>query len=330
MLESASNNDVLLSISINDLPLARLHLTVRADAALHLPPYAGSMLRGAFGHALLALAPLPHTDGQPCALAHHCPYCQVFATPALPGHSLQKFSNMPQAYVIEPPLGGEQRLRAGQEWGFSLVLIGKALAHLPIVIQAWERALRCGLGVQRSRCTLLAVHAEQQPTPLWQAGPAPAAPWAPAPLPPAAPLDGHATLHLRTPLRLQQRGQIANAGQLGARLLLIALARRWQLLLDVHLGAQAPQQDFARLSAQADALTLTGHQLQWFDWGRYSARQQREMRLGGLLGSVQLKGKLAPFSELLHLGQWLHVGKNATMGMGGYSLTASSVCAASN
>ncbi|MBS0505962.1 MAG: CRISPR system precrRNA processing endoribonuclease RAMP protein Cas6 [Proteobacteria bacterium] len=37
---------------------------------------------------------------------------------------------------------------------------------------------------------------------------------------------------------------------------------------------------------------------------------------------VTLHGDLAPFAELLHLGQWLHVGKNATMGLGGYRLMA--------
>ena len=37
-------------------------------------------------------------------------------------------------------------------------------------------------------------------------------------------------------------------------------------------------------------------------------------------GAVTLHGDLVPFAELLHLGQWLHVGKNATMGLGGYSL----------
>ena len=106
------------------LSITRLHLTVRAEGPLQLPPYAGSMLRGAFGHALLALSPLPHTDGKPCALHASCPYCQMFAAPPLPGHSLQKFSHMPQPYVIEPPTAGAQQLQAGQQFGFGLVLIG--------------------------------------------------------------------------------------------------------------------------------------------------------------------------------------------------------------
>ncbi len=305
------------------LPIARLHLLARAEAPLQLPPYAGSMLRGAFGHALLALAPLPHTDGKPCALSATCPYCQVFASPPLPAHSLQKFSQMPQPYVVEPPMGGAQRLQPGQTFSFGMVLVGRALAQLPTIVLAWERALRMGLGVQQSRCTLLTVQQEGADAPLWHVGqastPAPLQPH--PPLPAAATLAGHATLHFDTPLRLQIQGKPARtAAELTARTLLITLARRWQLLQDVHLGAHAPQQDFAALVEQAQAIALHAPDMHWMDWGRYSQRQQQEMKLGGLLGRMQLQGELAPFAELLHWGQWLHVGKNTSFGLGGYRL----------
>ena len=300
------------------LPIARLHLTVRADGPLQLPPYAGSMLRGAFGHALLALSPLPHTDGKPCALHASCPYCQLFAAPPLPAHSLQKFSHMPQPYVIEPPTGGAQQLQAGQSFGFGLVLIGKALGLLPTVLQAWQRALRTGLGPQHTPCTLVDIYDEngtqrlsnkrEQLSNLSTT------------LPPAPALGTQATLHFCTPLRLQVQGKPVRAGQLTARDLLIALARRHQLLCDVHLGAAAPQYDFKTLVEQAQAVALQAQDLHWFDWGRYSQRQKQEMQLGGLLGAVTLHGDLAPFAELLHFGQWLHVGKNASFGLGGYRL----------
>lgn len=300
------------------LPIARLHLTVRAEAPLQLPPYAGSMLRGAFGHALMALSPLPHTDGQPCALHASCPYCQVFAAPPLPGHSLQKFSAMPQPYAIEPPAGGAQRLRLGQHFSFGLVLIGKALQHLSTVVLAWEYALRTGLGHERAPCTLLEISTENGPQPLSESHDQLSNLNTVLPL--APPLGERATLHFHTPLRLQVQGKPARAGQLTARHLLITLARRWQLLCDVHLSGAAPQQDFAQLAAQADAITLDPQDLRWFDWGRYSQRQQQEMQFGGLLGRVRLSGNLSPFAPLLHLGQWLHVGKNASFGLGGYQL----------
>lgn len=299
------------------LPLTRLHLTVRADAPLQLPPYVGSMLRGAWGHALLALSPLPHRDGQPCALQASCPYCQVFASPPLPAHSLQKFSAMPQAYVIEPPLGGAQRLAAGQTFTFGLVLMGKALSHWPALLQAWERALRTGLGGQHAPCTLLGVQSEMgksMPDKRERLSPQEQI------IPPAPALGQHATLHFATPLRLQVQGKPAKAGQFTARHLLITLARRHQLLLDVHLGDTAPQQDFARLTTLAEGVAIDTRALRWFDWGRYSQHQQQEMKLGGLLGALHLHGDLAPFAGLLHLGQWLHVGKSASFGLGGYQL----------
>ena len=303
------------------LPIARLHLTARAEAPLHLPPYAGSMLRGAWGHALLALSPLPHADGKPCALQASCPYCQVFAPPPLPGHGLQKFSQMPAPFVIEPPPGGAQRLAAGQTFGFGLVLIGKALAHLPTLLLAWERALHTGLGVQRSRCTLLEIIDETSRLPLTGHGKQLC--FLKQPIPAATPLSQHATLELTSPLRLQLQGKPVKAQALDARTLLITLARRWQLLQDTHLGTAAAQQDFAQLSTQASAITLQGEDVRWFDWGRYSQHQQQEMKLGGLLGRIHLHGDLSAFATLLHLGQWLHVGKNASFGLGGYRLSTS-------
>ena len=100
----------------------------------------------------------------------------------------------------------------------------------------------------------------------------------------------------------------------------MALARRYQLLLDVCMGQNAPQQDFAALKRQAEAVRFNTGDLYWFDWERYSSRQQQTMKLGGLLGTLRLHGDLAPFGHLLHLGQWLHVGKETTFGLGRYTL----------
>ncbi len=51
-----------------------------------------------------------------------------------------------------------------------------------------------------------------------------------------------------------------------------------------------------------------------------ATRQQQEMTLGGVIGDWKLRGDLNELLPWFWLGQWLHVGKNATMGMGWYSL----------
>lgn len=171
------------SPALPPLPAVRLRLTVRADGPLPLPPYAGSMLRGALGHALMDLAPLPHASGQACALRESCTYCQVFAPVPQTAHSLQKFSQMPAPYVIEPPFqmdsahtganantgadsdtdagGACLTLRKGETFSFGLVLIGRALQHLPTLTLAFARACQRGLGPRHTPCSLLSIEHEQ-------------------------------------------------------------------------------------------------------------------------------------------------------------------------
>jgi hypothetical protein len=129
-------------------------------------------------------------------------------------------------------------------------------------------------------------------------------------------------LQLYTPLRLQHQGHALPPARLTPRTLISAVARRTALALEFHAqqphwGAQVPA-----TIALADSLH-DQRQLHWFDWTRYSSRQQQTMALGGVLGTWQLHGPADTLAQLwpwLWLGQWLHIGKNATMGLGGYRL----------
>ena len=300
------------------LPLNRYTFTVRALQSLRLPDYAGSMLRGAFGHALRRVACMTRMkECTGCPLLATCPYSQIFETPPLAHHALQKFSAMPNPYVIEPPEGGARVLAEGDTFSFSMVLMGKALPQLPLIILAWERALAQGLGKTNPvPCQLTSIHAERDGEPVYtpggrvrphtQAGPRP------------QPLGNRVTLEFTTPLRLQQKGNLVGLRELDARTLLINLARRHQLLSDTQLDSP-PQTDFAALSTAAQHIHLEAD-MRWHDWERYSNRQKQAMKLGGLRGRLELTGDLAPFAQLLALGEWLHVGKEAVFGLGRYHL----------
>jgi len=131
------------------------------------------------------------------------------------------------------------------------------------------------------------------------------------------------TLHIQTPLRLQSPGKPLGVGQLTPRALIAAIARRTALLMEFHAGLTDWGEAAKRISHLSQSLTDT-QDLHWFDWTRYSSRQQQEMTLGGVLGRWTLHGDSTAIAEItpwLWLGQWLHVGKNASMGLGGYQLT---------
>jgi hypothetical protein len=99
----------------------------------------------------------------------------------------------------------------------------------------------------------------------------------------------------------------------------MSAVRRAANITEMLLGASTEHINFPALVAATAAVEIS-HTLVWHDIGRYSGRQQQHIPLGGLIGALQLHGELAPFAPYLHLGQWLHIGKEAAFGLGQYQL----------
>jgi CRISPR/Cas system endoribonuclease Cas6 (RAMP superfamily) len=305
---------------LQTFPLARYRLEFVTERAIHLPEYAGSALRGAFGHELRRAACVTaEPDCRACSLYRSCPYPAIFETPPPLDYARRNLSNVPHPFIVEPPPWGEQTHPVGSPLEFGLVLIGPARAQLPLVLLAWRRALQRGLGPQEGTARLLRVFVEGDPQPVL-ADPEgrirPHAQQLAVPAPQAA--LSEVTLEFDTPLRLQRNGQVIGVGELTPQLLLMALLRRTAQLVELQLGG-ALNVDFAELNTRAATITAA-HQLAWRDWTRHSNRQHQRMVLGGTVGRWTLRGDLAAFWPLLYLGQWLHVGKNATFGLGRYRL----------
>jgi len=313
------------------LPLARYRYTFRMRERLQLPDYAGSLLRGQFGAALRSLSCMTgQASCEGCPLRTTCPYSAVFEAPAPAQHDLQRFSHIPNPYVIEPPLLGTTAIARGEPLTFNIVLFGRALEHLPLISFALQRAVEQGLGPDRTRGALEQIDIQQADhsahthtwIPLWQQGDARLAAHEAA-LPLAAPASTRAVTEARltfyTPLRLQKQGQPIQPHALTPRKLVADLLRRVTLLAEFHAGLPDIVPDVHDLVRHAEGLAHQ-HALRWHDWSRYSSRQQREMPLGGALGAWTLSGELGPLLPWLRIGQWLHVGKNATLGLGAYRL----------
>lgn len=299
------------------LPIARYRFTARLTRDLLLPPYAGFLLRSVFGAALRRTVCMTGLDrcGE-CPLRRTCAYPALFEVPPQPTQFTQQFSQLPNPYIIEPPaLTTEpQVLPAGELLVWHMVLAGEVtLGRLALIVRAWERALRQGLGPQRVPGELLAVDPVDEVGDLAPHGAAC-----------EAGTTTEVTLHFHTPLRLQHQGQPLGPDKLDARTLLSQMLRRTNLMLDLHLGIRpAPFDASALLATVLPTLSDDRRGLRWRDWPRYSGRQKQEMNLGGVMGAWTLQADgaaLAPLLPWLRLGQWLHLGKNATMGLGGYVL----------
>lgn len=307
---------------IETFPLARYRFEWEVETPLRLPSYAGSALRGVFGAALRGVACITRKrECMGCGFLRTCPYLTIFETPPpLLAEGEKSPHVVPNPYVIEPPPWGMRLYQPGEVLRFHLVLVGRALAQLPLLILAWQRAMAHGVGPGNGTALLRRVllmeesgemtiftaeegvileHRQAVTVPLW---------------------DGRQTIPLEilTPMRIQRDGSPVGPERLTARDLLVTLLRRINHI--AHLHTSQPLDADHRTLAQLAELVQVHGRLTWRDWTRRSARQQQEMTLGGVVGHCTLSGPLEPFWPYLHLGQWLHLGKNATFGMGQYDM----------
>jgi hypothetical protein len=79
--------------------------------------------------------------------------------------------------------------------------------------------------------------------------------------------------------------------------------------------------DFKHLKELAYNLKVLNNQLQNHAESRYSTKQQKKIDASGVIGSLELDLQgMETLWPYLYLGQWLNVGKNASMGFGRYTL----------
>lgn len=299
------------------VPAARYLFDFIVREPIRFPEYAGSSIRGAFGHALRRTACMTHqADCKHCPLYRSCAYTAVFETPPPETHELQNFSQIPNAYVIEPPHWGSRTFESGEHLIFSLVLYGRARLHLALVIYALQRAFARDVGHGKADLVSVTLSKNENEQLLV---------YTPEercvrnhendtvlPIPNPSPL----TLKIETPLRLQQNGVPLGPERISAHALLMTLLRRIALLEEFQNGNKLTI-DFSVLSAEASSLHMETD-LGWKDWTRFSSRQNQKMSLGGVIGSIKFAELSLTARILVSVGQLTHFGKNATFGLGKY------------
>ena len=312
---------------LQNFRLARYRMTLTALSTITMPPYAGSTLRGGFGHAFRKMVctqgPI---DCKDCTLNAVCPYPYIFETAPFEGaQQLRSYGDVPRPFVIDP-LDTRGEYRKGESFSFQLTLIGRAIDYLPYFLVSFRELGEMGIGKGRGRFQLAHVRTDegesiydgdtqmvhnlnnsrgfddiQRETE-------------------SQPMD-ELTLRLITPARITHEGALTD--QLPFHVFWRRLIGRISALAYFHCG-ESLEMDFKGLIEKAMSVETTGSTLRWKDWTRYSSRQDRRMQLGGLVGRVKFAGDLAEFVPFVALGAFLHVGKNATFGLGKYRVDTSS------
>jgi len=303
--------------------LTRFRFELRALDIIQFPEYPGSTWRGLLGHGLRQTACVtrqPTCAG--CLLTHACVYSVLFETPPPPGKDIVGFTAMPHPFSLDIDPAAPRRYLSGDRIDLGVTLFGSAIAQIPYLIHALESAGKRGVGRDGRRFCMASVHQETGVgTDYWDLvydagnGVYLHRPAMPMSLPPA---PDRVRLRMYTPLRIKSHGHFVVPQRFALIDLLRNFYNRFRRLASLY-GGEPETFDWAESAELVGGLRLDASDLRWHDWTRYSGRQRTLMQFGGLLGDLTISGpSLAEIWPVLWVGQWAHVGKGTSFGLGAY------------
>ncbi|SDN98346.1 CRISPR-associated endoribonuclease Cas6 [Desulfonauticus submarinus] len=308
---------------INFLPL---NVKIQAQEEFLLPVYKGGTFRGGFGYtfkrAVCALKSVSDCKG--CILSSSCVYAYIFET-LRPEDTkiMRRYEHVPHPFVLCPPLERKRLYQKGDILEFGLVLIGKAIEFLPYFIIVFQALASEGLGADKGKCVLKEITScdgkqvyRADKDVVKKTG-----------IISGKELIAHPVscrrvrMDFLTPLRLQRNGKIID-NNLSFQDIFRALLRRVSLLTYFHCNMDIEDKgvNFKLLIEKSKEIKTIEDNTRWFHWKRYSTRQKRAMPVGGLIGDITFEGNFEPFWLFLRLGEYFHVGKNTSFGLGKYKL----------
>jgi len=310
---------------LNNFTFSQFIFEVEPLNRITLPDFPGSTFRGGFGHVFKkVVCAYKGQECDECLLRKTCVYSYVFETPPKDEtEMMRKYNRVPNPFVIEPFPDSKQVYLSGDLLRFRVILIGKAIQHFPYFVYAFRELGKRGIGKERGHYILRNVFSEKLDgrkrqiyhckakdlkTPYKEISGKKLLQTFSAP-------DDILKCFFISPTRIQYDGSIST--KIDFHILIRNLLRRISLLSYFHCDLKLDI-DFSMLIEKAQSIKTTQHELEWYNWTRYSSRQKKRMNLGGLVGTVVYQGDFQDFLQYLLCGQYIHVGKNATFGLGKY------------
>ena len=317
---------------MEEFHFSRFIFSARCKTRISLPSYSGSTLRGGFGHAFRrTVCALKGRECSDCPLRNQCIYAYVFETP-IPDDSqiMRKYTVAPHPFILEPAMDNQSTCKEGEDLSFGLTLVGRATDYLPYFIYALDELGRIGIGKGRGKYELRQV-LEENPLSQEQgkgrviyrgddkmlAQPKGPVRWSDILTPSPAP-SAEMRISFITPTRIKYQNRLTK--DLEFHVLFRNLLRRISLLSYFHCRHRLDDREFKDLIEQAGHIKTVKRALYWHDWERWSNRQETRMKLGGFMGEITYEGDFEQFRPYIRLGEYVHVGKGSSFGLGRYMI----------
>lgn len=296
----------------------------RAMDQIELPRVSGSTFRGAFGRAFRRVeCRRPGSQCKGCYLQAQCLYWRYFFRTSLGD------KNPVRPYILETPLESPSPIYPGEPVTFAITLVGEAIDHLLKFFAIFEEMGKCGLGQGwrkgKARCSLESVNAlrAERSYPIY--------PMEKDKLLCPGDIKRHWSeffaepdeeiekirVHFLTHTRIKEHGKYL--GRIPFHVLVKRLIGRISDLDKEYCGKNLdiPEKELISKAELEVHIQEEQDHTKWVDWERHPHDPNNTMRLvGGVVGDTVYEGRLTPFVPYLLIGEYIHVGKQATFGNG--------------
>jgi hypothetical protein len=238
---------------------------------------------------------------------------------------MRKYKTTPHPFVIEPPLERKSIYKPDEQLSFELTLIGKAIDYYPYFIYTFDELGKTGIGKGRGKFELHEAATSDgciytsENKKLAHVNPDELSLILPDAYDSSQTSDNMTVkLTFITPTRISFDGHLTIT--LEFHMLIRTLIRRISLLYYFHCNGNLSEWNFKGIIEMAKQIKTKDSSLRWYDWERYSARQDTRMKMGGFIGDITFEGDIEPFMPLIRAGEILHVGKGTSFGLGKFQI----------
>jgi CRISPR-associated endoribonuclease Cas6 len=303
------------------LPIKKYKFVLQLKEGIIFPDFKGSKFRRGFGKALKKISCVKKKSScETCVLKPKCVYEILFeAKISNKEYKLLGLAEPPRPFVLEPPLDKKKKYDAGEKFELDVLIFGNSIQFLPYIIFTFNELGKKGIGETKAKYELFSVETVDGKL-IYE--------------PKAQTFFNHdSTINLffdennnqinqikikfLTPTRVKTEGK--SEPDIPFQTLIKSLIRRLVGLLIFYTDKNL-EYNFDYIINDAAKIVLQYSNLKWVEVERYVTQQNTIMRMKGFIGEVVYQGDLTKFYPLLKIGEYIHVGKNTTFGLGKYEI----------
>lgn len=301
---------------------------LRAQNNGRLPGFKGSTIRGAFGMALKKMSCIAGVgvDCRECMVTENCMYSLTFESinnKKDKNKFLGIYEYIPHPFAFSDKSKGKRDYTNGEKLEFEMMLVEPYISKLPYYIYAIKNVGKFGMGKDNSLKFLLESVRSRDGAEIYNERDEKIdLSYKNSIIEAEKVMNGRSvdnqTIEFITPVRIKYDEKLVK--KLNFKILVTSLLRRASGIAAHYAGVPVDVDAEEYLKDSADVDTEKD-ELMWYDWERYSNRQKKMMKMGGLVGKIKFKGKkLRKYLPLLRVGEILKVGKGTSMGLGEYRM----------